>query len=282
MWRNVKYGVKQLWDRRKRWLSERVEPMRTLTAAERMILHPCVAHRGWSGRAPENTMAAFRLAMSEPAVQWLELDVQLSRDEVPAVLHDPTLKRTTNGRGRVSEYTAAQLARLDAGSWFDPVFSGEGVPSLDQVLAAAAGRCRLNIEIKGEDAAPSLISRRVIELLKARRMEHDAVITSFRPEVLLAVRALTSVIRTGLIMEDQPRGLIATVRSLGASFLSIGFRHLTKPLLQEAEEAGVTVMAWTVDQPADLQKLAGRPEPIMLCTNHPDRWLAAVTRQEES
>ncbi|WP_276356391.1 glycerophosphodiester phosphodiesterase [Cohnella caldifontis] len=281
MWRSVKYGMKRLWDRRKRWLRERVDSMISHSDTERIALHPCVAHRGWSGKAPENTMAAFRLAMSEPAVQWMEFDVHLSRDEVPVVIHDPTLKRTTNGRGRVSEWTAAELSRLDAGSWFDPAFAKEGVPTLDEVLALAAGRCRLNIEIKGEDSAPPLIARKVIELIQARRLEYDVVITSFRPEVLLAVRELTTVIRTGLIIDDQPPDLIPNVRSLGASFLSIGFRHLTGPLLQEAEDAGVTVMAWTVNQPADLQRIVSRPEPIMVCTNYPDRWLAAITRQED-
>jgi glycerophosphoryl diester phosphodiesterase len=216
--------------------------------------------------------------MSEPAVQWIELDVQLSRDGVPVVIHDPTLKRTTNGKGRVSEYTAAELARLDAGSWFSSSFAGEGVPTLDQVLSLTAGRCRMNIEIKGDDSPASLISRSVIEVIAAHRMEYDAVITSFRPEVLRAVREISPVIRTGLIVEDSPPGLIRYIRSLDAAFLSIEYHHLTKALLEEAREAGVTVMAWTVNHPADLRRLADRPEPIMLCTNEPDRWLAAVRR----
>jgi glycerophosphoryl diester phosphodiesterase len=252
------------------------------SVTERMDRHPCVAHRGWSGKAPENTMAAFRLAVSEPSVQWMELDVHLSRDQIPVVIHDPTLKRTTNGDGRVSEWTAAELKRLDAGSWFSPAFAGEGVPALDEVLSLAAGRCRLNIEIKGEDSPPKLIARKVIELIAERRMEHDVVITSFRPEVLLAVREVSAGIATGLIIDDQPPELIPFVRSLGASFLSIGFRHLTGPLLQEAEDARVTVMAWTVNQPADLKRIVNRPEPILVCTNYPDRWQAAIDKLEET
>ncbi len=276
MWRNVKYGMKRLWDRRKRWLRERLEFMLPISDTERMMLHPCVAHRGWSSKAPENTLGAFRLALQEPAVQWMELDVHLSKDEVPVVIHDPTLKRTTGRKGRVADYTAAELARMDAGSWFHPSFAGEGIPALDQVLELAAGRCRLNVEIKGEDSAPGLISRKVLEAVQARRMEYDVVITSFRPEVLTAVRALCPGIRTGLIIDALPPRLIQSVRALGASFLSIGFRHLTQPLLREAEEEGVAVMAWTVNAPADLRRLADRPEPILVCTNYPDRWLAAV------
>ena len=281
MWRSVKYGMKQVWDRRKRWLKEGGESMGPSTDLERMALHPCVAHRGWSGRAPENTLAAFRLAMSLPEVQWIELDVHLSRDGCPVVIHDPTLKRTTGVQGRVSDYTAAQLSRLDAGSWFDPAYASEGVPTLDQVLAITAGRCQINIELKGEDAEPSALAQSVVNVVFARRMERDVVITSFRPEMLQAVRDYSPAIRTGLIIENNPPELVSTVRSLGGTLLSIGFRHLTARLLKQAEEAGIAVMAWTVNQPGDIKRLVDRPEPIMVCTNYPDRWLAAVRRQED-
>lgn len=282
MWRIVKYGMKRLWDRRKRWLKERGETMQPLNRDSRMILHPCVAHRGWSGKAPENTLAAFRLAMSEPAVQWIELDVHLSRDGIPVVIHDPTLKRTTNGKGRVVDLTAAELARLDAGSWFHPDFAGEGVPTLDQVLALTAGRCRLNIEIKGDDSPVPLIVDSVIETIMSRRMEHDVVITSFRPAVLQALRQTAPVIRTGLIIDDNPPGLIQSVQALGGSLLSIGYLHLTKRLLHEASAADIAVMAWTVNRFSDLKRLVDRPEAIMLCTNEPDRWLAAINEEERN
>jgi glycerophosphoryl diester phosphodiesterase len=257
-----------------------MDAMLPLEDTMRLALHPCVAHRGWSAKAPENTLAAFRLAMSEPAIQWIELDVHLSLDEVPVVIHDPTLKRTTNAQGRVSSLTAEQLGRLDAGSWFHKSFAGEGVPTLDQVLALTAGRCRLNVEIKGEDSPPLLIARKVAEIIRARGMEHDVVMTSFRPEVLEAMREADPGIRTGLIIEDLPEGLISSIKALGGSLLSIEYRHLTRPLLLEAEKAGVTVMAWTVNDPGDLRRLAERPETILLCTNYPDRWLAAVMNQE--
>jgi len=276
----MKYGIKQLWDRRKRWLRERVDIKLPWSDRERAILHPCVAHRGWSGRAPENTLASFRLALGEPSVQWMELDVHLSRDQVPVVIHDPTLKRTTGVKERVSGLTVKELTRLDAGSWFSPKFAKERIPTLDQVLGLASGRCCLNIEIKGEDSPPSAIASRVLEDVRRRFMEADVIITSFRPEVLTAVRKLSRSVRTGLIVEDNPPHLIRTVQSLGCGMLSIGFRHLTERLLQQAAEAGIAVMAWTPNRPADLSRLVHRPEPIMICTNYPDRWLAAIHRQE--
>ncbi|MBW7460591.1 glycerophosphodiester phosphodiesterase, partial [Paenibacillus sepulcri] len=92
------------------------------------MLNPCVAHRGASGLAPENTMAAFQKAMSFPFIQWIELDVQLSRGGTPIVIHDSTLNRTTSGAGPVGDFTTTQLSRMDAGKWFSKAFAGERVP----------------------------------------------------------------------------------------------------------------------------------------------------------
>ncbi|RKP55605.1 glycerophosphodiester phosphodiesterase [Cohnella endophytica] len=244
-----------------------------------MQLHPCVAHRGFSGRAPENTLASFRLALDQPGVTGIELDVHLSKDDIPVVIHDSTLKRTTNGDGRVRDFSAEQLSRMDAGSWFDQSFAGEGVPALDQVLELVAGKCRLNVELKGDDADPGQLAQRTVEIIRSHRLENDIIITSFNPEILRAVRRHSSSIRTGLIIDDCPPGLIDRVTELGASFLSIGFQHLNDSLMEQAARASVDVMAWTVNTAGDLRRLSRRPEAFQLCTNYPDRWLAAV--QEE-
>jgi glycerophosphoryl diester phosphodiesterase len=252
---------------------------------DRAYLHPCVAHRGWSGKAPENTMAAFRLALAEPAVEWMELDVQLSRDEVPVVIHDETLQRTTNGKGRVRDWTARELSRLDAGSWFHPDFAGETVPTLEQVLELARGRCRLNIELKTEGterAYGERLARHVTDMLKSMRLERDVVITSFDPRCLRAVRRFAPDIRTGLIAFKRKPDLVRFLRALGASFLSIAFRRLHPALLDECAQHEVDVMVWTVNRPGDIARLTAMPDSFLLCTNHPDRWLAAVREQVEA
>jgi len=246
----------------------------------RAAKHPCIAHRGFSGKAPENTLAAFQLALSQPQVYGIELDVHLSRDDVPVVIHDGTLKRTTNGQGRVRDHTAKELGRLDAGSWFHPSFSSEGVPTLDQVLALTAGKCKLNVELKGEDSLPDDIAKFAVKVIRSHRMERDIVITSFNPNMIQAVRKHSSLIRTGLIVDDRPSNLIEMVKSLGASYLSIGFYHLNSELIEQAAKASIDIMAWTVNSVDDLRRLARRPESFQLCTNYPDRWLAAVTEGE--
>ena len=105
------------------------------------------AHRGFSGTAPENTLAAFRAAI-DTGCDMIELDVHLSRDNQVVVIHDDTLERTTSGRGNVADQTYAELKRLDAGSWFDPRFSGERIPTLADVLSLARNRILVNIELK--------------------------------------------------------------------------------------------------------------------------------------
>lgn len=243
-----------------------------------MALHPCVAHRGWSGGAPENTLAAFRLALSEPYVHWMELDVHLSKDEVPVVIHDGTLNRTTNAKGKVSERTALELSRLDAGSWFHPHYAGEPVPTLAQVLSLANGRSYLNIELKEDAQDNGLLVRRVIELVRAYRMEHAVVLTSFDRNLIWQAKQMAPDFRTGLITDKKPRDLVKQLCSLGASALSIDYRHIGPQLMADMAAANIGVMAWTVNQPEDLARLAAMPEPLQICTNYPDRWLAAMKR----
>jgi glycerophosphoryl diester phosphodiesterase len=243
------------------------------------LLHPCVAHRGFSGLAPENTLAAFRLAMSQPFVQWIELDVHLSRDDVPVVIHDGTLKRTTNGHGRVREKTADELGRLDAGSWFHPSFASEGVPTLAQVLALTAGRCRLNVELKGDDADYDLLARKAVDVILSFQLEQDTVITSFKPELLLSVRNYFPAMKVGLIVEDRHLDIVSRLKAIGATNLSIDFRYLNAELLRQTAEASIQLMAWTVNSTGDLRRLAKRPEPFQLCTNYPNRWLAVIKEE---
>ncbi|MFC4778625.1 glycerophosphodiester phosphodiesterase [Paenibacillus sp. GCM10023252] len=240
--------------------------------------NPCVAHRGWSGRAPENTLAAIRLAMSEPDLYWIEIDVQLSKDGVPVVIHDYNLKRTTNGRGEVKDWTAAELASLDAGGWFSSFFKGEHIPTLEEVLQATCGRCRLNIELKTDGIRYPAIENRVLELIYAYKLEHDAVITSFHSGTLHKVRALTQDVRTGLILDAWRPSLPQELKAMGASFLSIGYSRLNRERMQLLRQADIQVMAWTLNDARTISKVAGLDSELMICTNYPDRWRDAVLK----
>ncbi|THF79936.1 glycerophosphodiester phosphodiesterase [Cohnella fermenti] len=240
-------------------------------------LHPCVAHRGWSGGAPENTLAAFRLALAEPAVRGVEMDVHLSKDGIPVVIHDEKLKRTTNGRGRVQDYTADELGRLDAGSWFHPSFAGESVPTLEEVLRLLGGKLKLNVELKEGTRRVELLAFKVAELVRRLGLEADTTITSFERSILETSKRVAPELRIGWITKKRlNRKLIMRLREIGASFLSVEHSSLSEAGVREAVEAGIEVMAWTVNEPRDFARLAAIRQPLLLCTNYPDRWLMAV------
>jgi glycerophosphoryl diester phosphodiesterase len=221
-------------------------------------------------------MAAFRLALDMPQVNWMELDVHLSKDDVPVVIHDGLLDRTTNAKGRVVDYSAEELGRLDAGSWFDASYASEGVPTLDDVLALSSGRCKLNIELKGDDADFDRLAQRAVETIRSRGGENEHVITSFHPSILRAVRKHSPAIKVGLIVDERPDTLVEQLIELDCSYLSIGFRHINEKLLRQTADAAIETMAWTVNSASDLRRLASRPEAFQLCTNYPDRWLGAI------
>jgi glycerophosphoryl diester phosphodiesterase len=234
--------------------------------------NPCVAHRGWSSRAPENTMAAIRLAIADPDVEWIEIDVQLSKDHIPVVIHDYTLRRTTNGKGDVKSKTAAELMSLDAGNWFSQKYQGETIPTLEQVLKEAVGYCKLNIELKTDGIRYPMIEEKVLACIQAYHAEKEVVITSFHEGSLFRMRKLSSQIRTGLIIDNWRNTLPKELKELGSDFLSIGYSRLNKERVELLKSAEIQVMAWTINEKRAIRKVAELDSDIMICTNYPERW----------
>jgi len=237
-----------------------------------MITNLCVAHRGFSGKAPENTLAAVRMAIALPYVHWMEIDVQLSKDGIPVVIHDYTLDRTTNGHGKVKDMNWEQIKRLDAGSWKGRAFRGEGIPSLEQVLDLAKGRLHLNIELKTIRNLYPGIEKTVTDLIGSKGMRDDVVLTSFEPGALQRVKEIDPMYSTGLIYDSRWGDPARRVQELGCSFLSISFARLNPGLIKRLTEQGVNVMAWTVDKAKEMRRLADMHSDIMICTNRPDIW----------
>lgn len=234
----------------------------------------CMAHRGWSGKAPENTMTAIRLALAEPAIGAIEIDVQLSKDGVPVLLHDFTLERTTNGNGLVSAFTYEELRTLDAGRWFGEWYAGERIPSLEEVLQAVKGRCLLNIELKTAPGMHPGLSETVLALLERHNMKRDVYVTSFDHEEIRRFRSLDAEVRCGLIVCANPVMMLEQLREAGATVLSIAYPYLTEELANAAFEQGIEVIAWTVDDPQAIQQIVKTYTHVQICTNHPDRMLA--------
>jgi glycerophosphoryl diester phosphodiesterase len=236
----------------------------------------CMAHRGWSGKAPENTMAAINLALAEPAIQAMEVDVQLSKDGVPVLIHDFTLERTTNGSGLVKDRTFEELRELDAGSWFHPDHAGEPIPTLEEALRAVKGRCTLNIELKtAGDLYPGL-AEKVVQLVEQYGMKRDVYITSFDHEAIKRVHELDDSLKTGLIIYGKPVLIREQLRETAATILSMAYPYLTVEFVRTAFDEGITVIAWTVDDPQHMQMLMRWHPDIQICTNHPDRMLSLL------
>jgi glycerophosphoryl diester phosphodiesterase len=240
-----------------------------------MLNNVCVAHRGWSGQAPENTLAAIKMAANHPDIAMLEIDVQLSRDGIPVIVHDYTLERTTNGAGKVGDFTLKELKELDAGSWFSTAAAGEAIPTLEEVLQETRGKVKLNLEIKrGGDWYPG-IEKKVADLVRQYAMESDVIMTSFNHETIHTLSKIAPGIKTGLIIYGYPALVEELLAYTRASILSMGYQYITDNLVQSCLNHGVDLIAWTINEPEDMQKIARMGEQIAICTNYPERWFLA-------
>jgi glycerophosphoryl diester phosphodiesterase len=213
-----------------------------------------IAHRGASGRAPENTHAAFAAALDLGA-EAIELDCQLSADGELVVIHDETLDRTTDGRGPVGDRSAAELARLDAGSWFAAEFRGERIPRLADVLAQLRGHGTLNVEIKSARDL-GVIEPKLAALVAAEHATEWVVFSSFHPAGVRNMRAAAPWARLGVLCDQEPLpdGLALAVE-LGAEVLIPGRRWVDGRVLAAAHARGLAVWVWTVNEPGEMRRL---------------------------
>ncbi len=241
-----------------------------------------IAHRGCSGAAPENTLAAFRRAIAAGA-DMLELDVLPSRDGELVVIHDDTLERTTNGSGRVQDYDLARLRQLDAGAWFGAGFAGERIPTLAEVLELARGRTLLNIEIKAEavtDQRQGGAVDRVARLVRAQRMQDAVLLSSFAPRAMADARALApEIARAALFDAAVHRGQdaleILAPAACAALHLAVG--EVTAATVELCHAHGKAVSVYTVNDEAELHRLLALGVDAVF-TDWPERMLAELGR----
>lgn len=211
-----------------------------------------VAHRGNSAAAPENTLAAIASAVACGA-DSVELDVQLTLDGVPVVIHDDTLDRTTDGSGPVSATAAAEVTALDAGAWFGQQFADERVPLLTDVLdlLAAAGDVELLLELKGPWDTDDV--RQVAAAVVDRGLAERVVAQSFSVATVEVLARVAPVLRRGLLVADAGDDLLELCRPLGTSAWNPhGPALRARPeLVARAQAAGLTVTPWTLNDPEE-------------------------------
>jgi len=221
------------------------------------------AHRGAAGLAPENTLAAFRMALDLGA-DGTEMDLQLTRDGVVVVIHDDTVDRTTDGRGRIGDLTLTEIKRLDAGAKFGPAFRGERIPTLreliDLVKTSGKDRFRLNLEIKfaeGREGQPADLEERVLADLTETNFLGRVITQSFYHPSAAKMKRLAPGVPAGLLVgqKRQPGDPVAAVRDHRVDYYAPHYSLVTPELLRTLHQAGIPVVTWTVNDPADMRRL---------------------------
>jgi glycerophosphoryl diester phosphodiesterase len=233
-----------------------------------------IAHRGASSYAPENTLAAFNLAL-HMGIHHIELDVHLSRDGHIVVIHDDTVDRTTNGSGSVASMTLAELRELDAGSWFGAKFAGTSIPTLDEVLERYTGRLHIHIEIKGQGER---LSQRTADLVRGYGIMDQVTITAFEKPRLEEVRTYAPELPTGWLVGEVSNAVIWRARELGLTQLCPRANTVTAELVRRLHAAGFVVRAWGVADEALMRRVVAAGADGMT-VNFPDKLLAYLQSQ---
>ncbi len=216
-----------------------------------------IAHRGAGKLAPENTLAAFRVGAAH-GYRAFECDVKLSADDVPFLLHDATLERTTPDRGTAGERPWAALSRLDAGRWHSPAFAGEPLPSLDAIAAYVQGNgFALNIEIKPTPGT-ALHTGRIVGQACLRLWAGDRLpplFSSFQPDALQGARDAAPALPRALLLDRLAPGWLDRARSLGCAAVVTHHPLMDATVIGQLRAAGLRALCYTVNDQADAQRL---------------------------
>ncbi|HXK08499.1 MAG TPA: glycerophosphodiester phosphodiesterase family protein [Vicinamibacteria bacterium] len=220
-----------------------------------------IAHRGDSAHRPENTLASFASAL-EVGATVMELDVQLTADGHAVVIHDPTLDRTTTGRGDVRRATLAEVRAVSAGypDRFGPAYAGERVPTLAEVLALLRGRARTLVEIKSEsvtDDAGGGIEARVVDEVRRAGAAQEVALISFDQRAVERLQTLAPGITRGrLFGRTTADELISRAREAGCELVMPHKSQISADLADRARAAGLKLATWVVDEVDELKRLA--------------------------
>ncbi|VBB05432.1 Hypothetical protein LUCI_0641 [Lucifera butyrica] len=234
------------------------------------------AHRGARGYAPENTMAAFRMAL-ECRADGIELDVQATKDGELVICHDHTIDRTSNGSGWLRNFTLAELKTLDFGAWFSPRFAGETIPTFAEFFSwYVTTPLLLNIEIKNGPAVYGGIEEKIVTIMKRLAppgfdLYNRIIISSFYHPSLVAVKKLDNRLKTGVLFESRPVDVLSLIRQTGADYLHPHWHYLDCDWVATAHNAGIGVNSYTVNEAAAFTA-ARQAQVDGIFSDYPDRW----------
>ena len=215
-----------------------------------------IAHRGFSGKFPENTKRAFMEAIAIKGCDGFEADVHLSADGEPVIIHDTTLDRTTSGKGKVSDVTFKELRKLDIGSWMSPQFMGEQIMHLDELIALTIEHNKvLNLELKNYEAFYPRMEEIVINRINALNASYHVFLSSFNHISMGKCKSIDPNIRTGLLyayplLEAEK---YASLHGMDAIHPRYHLLRFEPDLVERANALGIAVHTWTVNGAADME-----------------------------
>ena len=216
-----------------------------------------LCHRGAKNYAPENTLAAFKIAL-ELEADGFELDTQLTSDGHVVVFHDKTVDRTTNGHGKLFKLSLAELRELDVGSFFSDEFRGEKIPTLDEVFEAIGKRAIINVELKNFSTPFDNLTEKVCEAVRYHGMQKNIIFSSFLPWNLKKAARLLPEVPRGLITAKDWRGVWG--RSFGFNFGDYDALHpylgnVTAQQVHRVHKLKRRINVWTVNREEDMRRL---------------------------
>lgn len=233
-------------------------------------------HRGVASLAPENTLAGLRKA-AELGLSWVEIDVQLTKDQKVVVIHDEKVNRCSDGKGKLRKYEWDELRKLDAGSWFDPAFAQERIPRLRDYLALARELgIKVNVELKVYDKDDAgRLCRRLSKLIDKHEFDKGGLLlSSFDPDCLRYLQVLQPDVPRGLLVEHIPDDWQQQLEQLECAALHCNYRYLTREQAEAVKAAGYRLHCYTPNNPDKVKDFPAWGVD-MLFTDKPQDYLDA-------
>ncbi|MBM2814451.1 MAG: hypothetical protein HW421_1213 [Ignavibacteria bacterium] len=247
---------------------KKLKPLREFALEEKFFV---VGHRGSSGTAPENTLPSYIKAI-ESGCEMLEIDIQTTADNRIITFHDPTLERTTNGKGKVKDFDYKQLQSYDAGSWFSSEFSGTKIPLMDDVLKLVAGKVYLNIEIKSSGKFNTLEEAEyLLGKIMDAELEDYTLLASFNYDILKKIKISNNNIHTAAIKLPADKRLSSEIASeIGCEAFVCSLNEINQTISDDAEKSGLYIGVYSIDTEEHLKKFL-RYNIKALVTNFPEK-----------
>ncbi|MCQ6559176.1 glycerophosphodiester phosphodiesterase [Paenibacillus mendelii] len=223
-----------------------------------------IAHRGYPVKYPENTLSSFQAAV-DLGYTYVELDVQLSKDGVPVVIHDYTVDRMSDHRGNVKDYTLAELKRMK-------IRDHETIPTLEETMKLLRGKLNVMVELKqAGDLYPGL-EQKALDILKQTDTFEQSIIISFDHFCIQRLRALSPDVRLGITTSNSLPYVFPWMKAYRCELLGVPMKMMTEEYAGMIIEHGIEVGPWPVDSLADMEIIAKKYPTTLITTNELERW----------